>query len=159
MIEKIKHGWKSLAVLAGVTLGSGALIALLTRNSMSFYDTLTRPSFAPPGWLFPIAWTLLYALMAWSAWLAVHHDPPEKKALFILYFAQLAVNLAWPIIFFQLHALGLAFVWLVLLWGLVLVMMLRFFRESKAAGWMLTPYLAWVTFAGILNFAVARMNP
>lgn len=157
--RKEKHGWKSLAVLVGITWGGGAAVALLTRSSMSFYDTLEKPFFAPPGWIFPVAWTILYALMAWSAWLAVRDEPEDKKELLTLYFIQLAVNLAWPVIFFQLHALGLAFVWLVLLWCLVLAMALRFFRKARLAGWLLTPYLAWVTFAGMLNFTVARMNP
>lgn len=151
--------WRSLLAFEGVTLGAGALTGWLTRKSMSFYDTLVKPSFAPPGWLFPVAWTILYAGMAWSAWLIFREKKPRRKAALVLYFIQLAVNLAWPWLFFVMQALGLSFLWLALLWMLVLVLAVMAFGIRKAAGWLLTPYLAWVTFAGVLNFTVAQLNP
>ena len=156
---KKKPGWLPLAALLGVTLGSGALVGFLIRNDMAFYDALQRPVFAPPGWMFPAAWSLLYVAMAVAAWLVWRAEAPHRKGLLVLYFLQLAVNLAWPVIFFTLQTLGLAFWWLILLWGLVIWMMVLFFRWSKAAGWLLTPYLAWVTFAAVLSFILARMNP
>ena len=157
--EKKKPGWLPLVVLEGVTLGGGALIGFLIRNDMTFYDSLTRPPFAPPGWIFPVAWSILYIAMALSAWLVWRAEAPHRAGLLTLYFVQFAVNLAWPVIFFTLHALGLAFWWLILLWGLVIWMMVAFFRWSKTAGWLLTPYLAWTTFAAVLSFVIARMNP
>ncbi len=152
------HDWKSLAVFEGITLGSGGLVAFLTRKSMAFYDTVARPSFAPPGWLFPVAWTVLYAAMAFAAWMIWRERPANIKALLTLYFLQLLVNCLWPVVFFTLEALGLAFVWLILLWALVLATMIGFFRTKKAAGWLLVPYQAWLTFAAVLNFTVAKMN-
>ena len=157
--EKRKPGWIPLLVLMAVTLGGGALIGFLIRNDMAFYDSLTRPAFAPPGWLFPIMWSILYIAMARSVWLVWRAEAPPRAGLVTLYFVQLAVNLAWPVIFFTLKALGLAFWWLILLWGLVIWMMAAFFRWSKVAGWLLTPYLAWTTFAAVLSFVIARMNP
>lgn len=158
-VEKKKPGWIPLIVLAAVTLGSGGLVGFLIKGDMAFYESLNRPAFAPPGWVFPVAWSILYIAMALSAWLVWRAEAPHRARLLVLYFAQLAVNLAWPVIFFTLKALGLAFWWLILLWGLVIWMTVCFFRWSKAAGWLLTPYLAWVTFAAVLSFILARMNP
>ena len=154
-----KPGWIPLIVLAGVTLGAGALVGFLIRNDMSFYESLNRPVFAPPGWVFPAAWSVLYIAMALSAWLVWRAEAPHRAGMMVLYFVQLAVNLAWPVIFFTLHTLGLAFWWLILLLGLVIWMTAAFFRWSKVAGWLLTPYLAWTTFAAVLSFVIARMNP
>ena len=83
----------------------------------------------------------------------------ERFLLLGLYIAQLAVNLLWPWIFFTREALGLAFFWLVLLWALAGLMLLKFFRESQVAGWLLVPYQLWLTFAAVLNFTLARLNP
>jgi len=159
MTETKKPGWISLAVLEAITLGLGGLVGWLTSSQMNFYDELVRPSFAPPGWLFPVAWTILYAAMALAVWLVLRTLSGGRWMLLIFYGIQLAVNLAWPFIFFTLEALGLSFFWLVLLWGLVLLLMLYAFRFSKAAGWLLVPYLGWVSFAGVLCFMLARMNP
>ncbi len=76
-----------------------------------------------------------------------------------LYIAQLAVNLLWPYLFFIQKAFGLAFFWLVLLWMLAAIMLYQFFQESKTAGWLLIPYQGWLTFAAVLNFSIARLNP
>lgn len=157
--EKKKPGWIPLIVLAGATLGAGALIGFLIKGDMAFYDSLSRPAFAPPGWLFPVVWSVLYIAMALSAWLVWRAEAPHRAGMMVLYFVQLAVNLAWPVIFFTLHTLGLAFWWLILLLGLVIWMTAAFFRWSKVAGWLLTPYLAWTTFAAVLSFVIARMNP
>lgn len=159
MTETKKPGWKSLAVLGGITLGLGGLVGWLTSGEMSFYDGLTKPAFAPPGWLFPVAWSLLYASMALSIWLVLRTGSGSRWMLLGLYAVQLIINLIWPVIFFKLQALGLAFFWLVLLWGLVLILMLQSFRFSKAAGWLLVPYIGWVSFAGYLSFTLARLNP
>lgn len=151
--------WKSLALLEAITLGGGAAVGFLTRRDMAFYGTLAKPAFAPPAWLFPAAWCVLYAAMAAAAWLVWRAKAPSSKGLLTLYFVQFAVNLAWPVIFFTLKALGLAFWWLILLLGLVVALMVLYFRWSRAAGWLLVPYAAWTCFAAVLNFFVARMNP
>ena len=146
-----KATWRSLVALEAATLGAGALVGYLTRDGMDFFRTLSKPGFAPPGWLFPIVWSILYALMAYCMWLVL-------RALG-LYIAQLAVNLMWPVLFFILKALGLSFFWLILLFCLIFIMAVQFGQQKPLAGWLLVPYLLWVTFAGVLNFAVARMNP
>ena len=153
------YTWKSLVVLLLTTLGAGALVGFLTQRDPSFYQNLAKPAFAPPGWVFPVAWTLLYAAMAVSMWLVLRKKGQDRFLLLGLYAAQLAVNLTWPFLFFMQKALGLAFFWLVLLWMLAAVMLGQFYRQSKAAGWFLVPYQLWLTFAGVLNFTIARLNP
>ncbi len=161
MSEKIakQYTWKSLVVLIVGTLAAGAVIGFLTQKNSTFYDGLTKPVFAPPGWLFPVAWSLLYAAMATAMWFVLRAQGRDRYILLGLYIAQLAVNLLWPYLFFVQHALGLAFFWLLLLWMLAAIMLYQFFRESKVAGWLLIPYQLWLTFAAVLNFTLARLNP
>lgn len=154
-----QYTWKSLVALLGGTLGAGMLVGFLTQRDSTFYEGLTKPSFAPPGWLFPIAWALLYAAMATAMWFVLRAQGRDRFILLGLYVAQLAVNLVWPYLFFVQQALGLAFFWLLLLWILVAIMLYQFFRESKIAGYLIVPYQLWLTFAAVLNFCVARLNP
>ena len=119
---------------------------------------MTKPGFAPPGWVFPVVWTLLYAAMALAMWFVLRRGSRDRYLLLGLYVAQLAVNLLWPYLFFVQKALGLAFFWLVLLWMLAGIMLYQFFRESRIAGWLLVPYQLWVTFAGYLNLGVYLLN-
>lgn len=151
--------WRSLVVLEAITLGLGGVIAFVIRNDIPFYQTIEKPSFAPPSWLFPIAWTILYALMALSAWLCLRAQRPRQGAFFTLYGGQLAVNLVWPLLFFMLRALGLSFLWLVFLLVLIVLLTEGAFRRNTLAGWLLVPYVLWVAFAGALNFSIAQMNP
>lgn len=154
-----KYTWRSLVALLVGTLGAGALVGFLTQRDSAFYEGLTKPVFAPPGWLFPVAWTLLYAAMATAMWFVLKTGSKDRFILLGLYIAQLAVNLLWPYLFFVQQALGLAFFWLLLLWMLAAIMLYQFFRVSKVAGWLLVPYQAWLTFAAVLNFCLARLNP
>lgn len=154
-----RYTWRSLIVVLAATLGAGALVGFLTQRDSSFYETLIKPSFAPPGWLFPVVWTLLYAAMATAMWFVLRTGSADRFILLGLYIAQLAVNLLWPYLFFVQQSLGLSFFWLLLLWMLAAIMLYQFFRESRIAGWLLVPYLAWITFAGVLNFCIARLNP
>lgn len=154
-----RYTWRSLAVLLGSTLGAGAIVGFLTQRESAFYEGLNKPVFAPPGWLFPVAWTLLYAAMATAMWFVLRAQGRDRFILLGLYVAQLAVNLIWPYLFFVQHSLGLAFFWLLLLWMLTAIMLYQFFRESKVAGCLLVPYQLWLTFAGVLNFFIARLNP
>lgn len=131
---------------------------LLSVGSMpgACYAALQKPSWNPPAWLFGPAWTLLYTLMAVAAWLV------WKRVGFArplgLYFVQLALNAAWTPIFFGAHQLGWALAEIVLLWIAILATLLSFRKVNPAAGWLFVPYLAWVTFATLLNFTLWRLN-
>lgn len=157
--ESKRASWRSLIILEAATLGAGALVGFLTQKDSAFYKGLSLPVFAPPGWVFPIAWTLLYAAMAAAMWFVLRENGRDRFILLGLYIAQLAVNLLWPVLFFVQQTIGLAFFWLVLLWMLAGIMLYQFFRESQVAGWLLVPYQVWLTFAAVLNFCIARLNP
>lgn len=157
--RKTGYTWKSLIILIAATLAAGGIVGFLTQQDSAFYEKLNKPAFAPPGWLFPVAWTLLYAAMATAMWFVLRAQSNDRFILLGLYIAQLAVNLTWPYLFFVQHVFGLAFFWLLLLWCLAGIMLHQFFRESRIAGWLLIPYQLWLTFAAVLNFCIARLNP
>ena len=125
----------------------------------AWYTHLAKPSWTPPGWIFGPVWTVLYILMAVAAWLVWKADDLRAvRAPLIFYAVQLILNALWSLIFFGLHRIGLAFVDILLLWGAILATVLLFRRVSVAAAVLMAPYLAWVTFAAILNFALWRLN-
>ncbi len=156
----IRLNWKKLLISIAVSLGVGALAAVLTNSSMEIFKNLEKPMLAPPGWLFPVVWTILYILMGISAYLVGTSDAPreKKRNALIVYSAQLVLNFIWPIIFFNFQAYLAAFVCLVILWALILTMIIMFSKISPVAAWLQVPYLLWVTFAGYLNLSIYLLN-
>ncbi len=154
--KKVKH----LLIAIAIPLAVGGLAALLTKNSMDIYDTVAKPSFAPPGKLFPFVWGVLYLLMGISSYLVCTAPVPHAKrmAALVPYALQLTVNFFWPLLFFRLQAFLLSFVWLLLLLFLVIAMILAFRKVSKTAAWLQLPYALWAAFAACLNFAVWYLN-
>lgn len=153
----LKIQWKNLITYIAIPLAVGSLSALLTQNSMETFQTINKPAFAPPGWLFPVVWTFLYVLMGIASYLVVTSGKPNDTAL-TFYGIQLAFNFFWSIIFFNLELYLLAFIWLVILWLLILKTTSLFYQISKPAGYLMIPYLLWVTFAGYLNFYIYLLN-
>ncbi len=141
-------------------LAVGGLSALISGGGMETFQSLNQPPLSPPGWLFPIVWTILFLLMGIASYLVSTSDAPRGQARFAkkIYAAQLIVNFFWPILFFNLQQYLLAFFWLILLWVLILKTLLSFYKISKPAGYLLLPYLLWVTFAGYLNLGVFLLN-
>lgn len=156
-----KSNWKIYALFIGLTEAVGLLSGWLTRaGTMRYAEMIQKPPLSPPGWVFPVVWTVLYALMGISAariWLA----PPSRSQNrgLNLFWLQLAVNFLWSPIFFNAGAYGFAFIWLLLLWVLVLLMILQFRKVDKTAALLQIPYLIWLTFAAYLNWGVFRLNP
>ena len=155
-----KANWKPYAFWIIVTEAVGGIAALLIRNDTELYRTIVeKPPLSPPATLFPIVWTILYALMAIGmARVELAADPREKKICTGIYLGQLAFNFLWSILFFKLRAFGFAFFWLIALWALILWMIVRFHKVDKPAGLLQIPYLIWVTFAGYLNLGVWLLN-
>ena len=121
--------------------------------------TCSRP-WNPPGWIFGPVWTALYAMMAVAAWLVWRHGGfASQRCPLGLFLVQLALNAVWTPLFFGLHSPGLAFAEIVLLWLAIVATLTAFGRVNRAAGWLLVPYLVWVSFAAILNFTLWRLNP
>lgn len=156
----MKRNCKVLAACIALPLAAGGLAALFSGGGMGEYAMLEQPPLSPPGWLFPVAWSLLYVLMGIASYLVLRSGAQrgEVRRALRLYGIQLAVNFFWPILFFGLGLLLISFLWLVLLWILVLSTFLSFRRISPVAGWLLAPYLLWTTFAGYLNFGVYLLN-
>ena len=150
--------WKLAKAIAIPVIG-GAVTGLLTSGGMRGFDMVNQPPLSPPGWLFPIVWTILYTLMGISSYLIYENSTGEKRrqALFI-YAAQLIVNLLWPFFFFVLDWYLFSFVWLIGLWVLIFQMIREFSEISKIAAYINIPYLLWVTFAGYLNLGIWWLN-
>ena len=157
VIFMTKTKWKLLILCIALPLAVGALSAFLTRGGMSDFDRVLQPPLAPPAWLFPVVWTILYTLMGISSYLVLTSGDPSKYAL-LLYFVQLILNFFWSLIFFGLQNYLFAFVWLVALWAAILGTIFLFSRSSKTAALLMIPYLLWVTFAGYLNFGIYLLN-
>lgn len=152
---------KRLVICLAIPLVVGGAAGLLTMNSMEAFEALNQPPLSPPGWLFPVVWTVLYVLMGIASYLVSVSDAPqeEKARALWTYGIQLAFNFLWPIAFFNLKWYLFAFLWLVILWVLILITALRFGRIRKPAGYLLVPYLLWVAFAGYLNLGIYLLNP
>lgn len=151
---------KPLIISLLIPLAVGGLSALLTRNSMEAFGALNQPPLSPPGWLFPVVWTVLYLLMGFASYLVFVNGRNRRKvqnALFV-YGVQLFFNFLWSIIFFNQERYFFAFFWLLALWVLILITLVLFYRIHKPAGLLFIPYLVWVTFAGYLNLGIALLN-
>ena len=152
--------WLPYIIGAGIALGVGLLSGLLSMNGMQAYEeTALKPALTPPGWVFSVVWSLLYALMGISAariWLLP--ESAERSQALNLYVAQLIVNFFWSLIFFNLQAYGFAFIWLLTLWIIVLLMIWKFHKLDKNAAYLQIPYLIWLTFAAYLNIGVWVLN-
>ncbi|WP_129141686.1 TspO/MBR family protein [Modicisalibacter coralii] len=147
-------GWFALCFVAA---GIGALASV---DAAAFYARLAQPAWAPPAAVFGPVWTTLYALMAIAAWLvwrrAGWRDAHRALSLFVI---QLAVNALWSWLFFVWHLGAPAFVGTLALWGLIAATLIAFWRKSRLAGVLLVPYLAWVSLATALTWAVWQANP
>lgn len=157
---KNKRNIVAFIVALAIPLAVGGLSAWLTAGDMVLYEFVRKPPLSPPGWLFPLVWTLLYILMGLASYLVYRSDasPFRKKRALWVYAAQLAVNFFWPLIFFGAEAYFAAFLWLVLLCLLVFSCAVLFYHIDKNAGWLLLPYLIWCIFALYLNFGVYLLN-
>jgi benzodiazapine receptor len=149
-----------LVVAVVICLGAGALGSVFTTPAIpDWYAQLAKPAWTPPNRLFGPVWTALYFMMAVAAWLVWRRGGSAATAAPLgLFGLQLALNVAWSGLFFGLHMPGAAFAEIVALWGLILATLIAFWRVTPWAGWLMLPYLAWVTFASALNFAIWRMN-
>lgn len=144
-----------IVCFAAAGLGSFAT----TPEISGWFQSIAKPRWNPPNWIFGPVWTTLYAMMAVAAWLIWKTDGwRDAKLPLTLFVVQLLLNIAWSWIFFNQHQPGLAFLEIMLLWIAIAATNFSFFRRSLVAGWLLVPYLAWVTFAAVLNFAIWQVN-
>lgn len=155
----MKINWKPLLIALAIPLAVGGLATLLS-GGMADYKALEQPPLSPPGWVFPVVWTVLYLLMGYASYrvYTAGMSPALTKKALRFYAAQLALNFLWPIVFFGFEWYLAAFVILVALWVLILLTLRLFTAIDETAGDLLIPYLLWVTFAGYLNLGVYLLN-
>ncbi len=155
--------WKKIkpyVISIALALGVGGLSALLTAGNMDLYSEIVRPPLAPPPWLFPVVWTILYILMGISSAMIFTSDASKRDInnSLTVYGINLFLNFFWSIIFFNMRAYLFAFIWLIALWVTILLMIIKFVKIKPVAGYLQIPYLLWVTFAGYLTLAIYILN-
>ena len=152
-------GSQALALFGWLALCFAAAATAVFVSTDGWYAGLQKPSWNPPSWLFGPAWSLLYILMAVAAWLVWREGGWKAQGRALrLFLLQWFLNALWTPLFFGLHRPGLAFAEIVLLWLAIVATLWSFWRARKLAGLLLVPYLAWVTFATVLNFTIWRLN-
>ena len=157
-MKKISLGKLLVSIL--ICNGAGLVGSMATRSSVQgWYATLVRPSFAPPNWIFGPVWTVLYCLMGialYCVWSRAQERP--VKVPLVLFSIQLILNASWSFLFFGLESTRAGFVGIMLLLVAIIATMVSFVRISKAAVWLLVPYILWVSFAAALNFQFMCLN-
>jgi tryptophan-rich sensory protein len=152
--------WGILGLLLLVTASAALIGGIASVRAADFYHQLSKPEWAPPAGVFGPVWSVLYLLMAIAAWLVVRaRGWPDARPAISLYFIQLACNALWTWLFFRWRLGGVALLEILVLWILVLLTTGTFWRAPRLAGLLLLPYLAWVSFAAALTYAVWRRNP
>lgn len=156
----MKFKWRSFAVNLAIPLAVGGIAAYLTQDNMVMFDYINKPALSPPQWSFPVAWTILYVLMGIAAFIVcnAHKPKTQKSRALLLYAVQLAINFAWPLVFFNAENFLYALIVIVAMLIFVLLCTLSFFRVDKKAGVLMLPYLLWTAFATYLNYGIYILN-
>ncbi len=151
--------WKPVAIAASAALLTGILGALVTELGPWYYS-LKKPGFQPPDWLFGPVWTAIFAMLAMSAVLAWKTADNAKARSWVirLYVFNLVLNLSWSLLFFRAQRPDWAMFEVLFLWASIAALIWSLLLRSRLASWLLVPYLAWVTFAAILNMAIVQLN-
>lgn len=140
-----------------IPLAVGTMSALFSGN-MSSYSILTQPAFSPPGFIFPVVWTILYILMGASSYIVYFSNSSNKSKALLLYCIQLFFNFCWSIIFFGLDLFLFAFIWLIALIFIIIIMIRQFLIVNPLSAYLQIPYLIWCIFAAYLNFSIFLLN-
>ena len=156
----LKANWKVYAIWVLATEAVGALSGWLTKEgSRIFSETVLQPPLSPPGWVFPVVWAILYALMGiGAARVSLQPRSAQRSRGLNLYIVQLVVNFFWSLIFFNAQRFGFSFIWLLLLLVLVILMTLEFRKLNRLAALLQIPYILWLLFAAYLNAGVWYLN-
>jgi tryptophan-rich sensory protein len=152
----------SLIIAILLPIFMGIIVGVTTGSSISsWYPTLRKPTWNPPSWIFGPVWTVLYGLMGLASWLVWRKWAAQEKQVrgaLLWYGLQLGLNFLWSIIFFGMRRPDLALIEIIVLWGAILITMIKFARVDRLAAWLLVPYQLWVSFATVLNAAIWWLN-
>ena len=149
---------KKLLISLAVPLAVGALSAFAAGGFSEKYAAINKPPLSPPGWVFPVVWTLLYLMMGYASYYVMSTGGRDAKDAMTAYYVQLVLNFFWSVIFFRIGLYTLAIFELILLIAVVTVMVIRFSHVDERAGYLTLPYLIWLCFALYLNIGVAVLN-
>jgi len=144
-----------LGIFLAIVIGVGAAIGVVTAPG-EWYDSLQKPPFNPPSWLFAPVWTTLYVLIAIAGWRTFLGEPNSTGMK--LWYAQMVLNWIWSPVFFVLHGLWPAFFIIVVMWAAIAAFILNRWNRDRISAWLFVPYLAWVSFATLLNVSLAILN-
>lgn len=144
-----------ISILIPVAVGS---VSSLLSGNMSVYQSLNKPPLSPPGFIFPVVWTILYILMGVSSYIIYLSQSPTREKALKIYAVQLAINFFWSILFFRFSQYFLSFLWLVLLIAAIIIMIKQFYQIHPSAALLQVPYLLWCIFAAWLNFMIFYLN-
>jgi tryptophan-rich sensory protein len=150
-----------LIIAVAIPVAVGASSGFFTASGVSsWYQTINKPSWNPPGWIFGPVWTTLYIMMGIAFYLVWKADAGSalKKSAIILFAVQLLLNFFWSFIFFNQHQVGWALVEILMMWVFILLTIFAFAPVNKTAAWLLVPYISWVSFASILNYTIWKLN-
>lgn len=149
-----------LAVWVVITFSAAGIGSVFTRKTVeNWYVGISKPEWTPPNWVFGPVWTTLYLMMAFAAWLVWRNRRlSDVRTTLSIFALQLMLNAFWSVAFFGLKNIGLALIDIVFLWLAIGATITLFLKVNRLAGWLLIPYLLWVTFAGILNLKIWTMN-
>lgn len=153
----MKINIRKLLVSIIIPVFLGSIVGFITSVGNNYND-IVQPSFAPPGVVFPIMWTILYTLMGISSYIILESNSYDKIGALGIYILQLIVNLLWSFIFFSFKWYLISFFWILLLIILVVIMIRKFFNISKISAYLQIPYLIWLIFAAILNLSIYILN-
>ena len=144
-----------ISILIPLTVGT---MSALFSGNMSSYSIFTQPAFSPPGFIFPVVWTILYILMGASSYIVYFSNSSNKSKALLLYCIQLFFNFCWSIIFFGLDLFLFAFIWLIALIFIIIIMIRQFLIVNPLSAYLQIPYLIWCIFAAYLNFSIFLLN-
>lgn len=161
MIKTINaKNFKKLLICLAISLGTGGLSSLLTRNTQDFYNSLIKPSFAPPSYVFGIVWTILYILIGIASFLVVKGGIENSGVTeaFKAYIFNLVMLFLWPLVFFNLNNLWLSLIIIIIALFTAVSVFFKFYSINKAAGYLYLPLVLWILFATVLNISIWWMN-
>lgn len=161
-IFKVNGEFKLVPLIINILipLVGGFIVGYLNSDTMGTYEMLKKPFFSPPGFIFPIVWSILYILMGIAAYRIYMRNKQgaDDNGAYFFYLVQLIINFLWSFVFFTFKLYGIAFIVLVILFVLIIITYIKFTHVDKIAGILLIPYILWVAFAGVLNFFIYVLN-
>lgn len=154
-IQKPKIRLLPLCIALAIPLLAGGISAFWTAGDMKLYETMKHPPLAPPGWLFPVVWTILYIMMGVASYqvFTAEVEPKQKRKALTVYAVQLLMNMVWSTLFFTYTRYLLALIWLLIMWVIIFLCIIRFWKIRRSAAVMMCVLFVWTTFAAYLNLA------